>query len=140
MLVWAGAQRSRRWCTCVAAWLVALLAVAPLARPSLPDAVAALAGTFTDSLASRDQSLDSPAQPTSGVRPAQPSALGVVARASLPEKTPGLFPVKSPRLGPGADHDLLLVSSAKGAPQGETRQILHRSSIGTARAPTAPPF
>lgn len=138
VLVWAGAQHSW-WRSCLAVWFAALLAIAPLASPSLPDTVS-LAGISVDSVAPGDQGLDSPAQPTSGVRPAQPLALGALARPSLLEKTLGLSKVKSPGLDPGSDHDLLLGSSATGGSDGETRQILHRSSIGSARVPTGPPL
>jgi hypothetical protein len=123
----------QRW---LAAWFAALLAIAPFARPSLPVDVAAVSGASPEALIAHDDAQAK--QPATGLRPAQPVALGILSRLSLLETTLGLPPVKPPLLRPAIDQPVpaAQVTTALG---GEPRGVFQRSSVGTARTQTGPP-
>ena len=124
-----------RW---LAPWFVALLAVAPFARPSLPVESAALAAVAVDSLIAPEDGSAQAKQPAAGTRPAQPLSLGILSRLSSVETALGLPPAKPPLLRPSAPE---VPRGAGQAPTafGDLRQVFHPSSVGTARVPTGPP-
>lgn len=136
MPVSARAHRGDRLQPWLAALFAILLALAPFARPSVPvDLGAGPAGSQEELVAHEGASGK---QPAAELRPAQPLAPGILSRLSLVETTLGLPPVKSPLLRPAADQPVLAlqVTTALG---GEPREVLQRSSVGTARTPTGPP-
>jgi hypothetical protein len=121
---------------CLAAGFAALLAVAPFARPSVPVDLAAAPVAGPEALVAHDGAEDQ--HPAAQLRPAQPSAPGILSRASLLEITLALPPVKPPLLRPVADPPALALQATT-ALGGESREVLQRSSVGTARTPTGPP-
>lgn len=123
----------QRW---LAAWFAALLALAPFARPSVPVELAAVPAAPPEALVAHDDAQGE--QPATGLRPAQPLALGILSRPSLLETTLGLPPVKPPLLRPAADQPVL-ASQVTTALGGEPRGVFQRSAVGTARTPTGPP-
>jgi hypothetical protein len=125
----------RSWLT---VWFAALLAIAPIARPSLPVEQAAARAASVQSFDLRDQPTAKAAEPGSRLRSAQASA-GVLSRLSPVETTFGLPPLKPPLAGLGAADASPVTPRAIAAPAGEIRAAFHRSSVGTARTPTGPP-
>jgi hypothetical protein len=135
--VLVGRRGHRAWqlrC-CLAACFAALLALAPLTRPSLPVHLAA-AAAFPEALVAQADLQGE--QPAAGPRPAQPATPGILSRLSLVETALGLPPVKPPLLRPVAEQPLL-ARHANTVPGGEPRAVFERSSVGTARTPTGPP-
>jgi hypothetical protein len=131
-----GGRRHRPWqlrC-CLAMWLVALLALAPFSRTSLPvhpattawlEAHVAQGGLQGD-------------QPAARLLPAQPVIPGIPSRLSLVETALGLPPLKPLMLRPVAQQPVP-ARGADAVPGGEPRVVFERSSVGTARTPTGPP-
>jgi len=120
----------------LAAWFTALLVLAPFARSPVPVDLAAAPAASPEALVAHDGAEDQ--HPAAQLRPAQPLAPGILSRASLLETTLGLPPVKSPLLRPVADQPALALQTTT-ALGGEPREVLQRSSVGTARTPTGPP-
>jgi hypothetical protein len=123
----------QRW---LAAWLAALLAVAPFARPLVPVKLAALPAASPEALVTQDHAQGK--KPAAGVLPAQLFTLGVLSRLARLDTTLGLPAVKPPLLRPAA-HQPSPALQATTAPGGELRGVFQRSSVGTARTPTGPP-
>jgi hypothetical protein len=122
----------QRW---LAAWLVAVLAIAPFARPLVPIELAAPA-VSPEALVMLDDTQGK--KPAAGVPPAQPFTLGILSRLTLLDTTHGPPPVKPPLLRTAAHQPLRAVQAAT-APGVELREVFQRSSVGTARTPTGPP-
>jgi len=133
------AHRARQLSGCLAVWVAALLAITPVARPSLPLETAADRAAVAHAFDLRDQATTKPEERGSRLRPAQPSVPGVLSRLSLVETTFGLPPVKSAIAALGARNTSLVAPKVIGAFGGEPRKVFHRSSVGTARTPTGPP-
>jgi hypothetical protein len=124
-------NRAWRWRGCLAAWFAALLAIAPVVRPPLPvDLGARSAATLRG---------DSANQPVARVEPAQPVGFGILSRPSPVETAFGPAAAKSPLDRPGAADGWMVAADATDAPK-EPARVFHRSSVGTARTPTGPPF
>ena len=123
----------QRW---LAAWFAALLAVGPLARPSIPVELAGAPVASPESLVAHDDTLGE--QPAANLRSSQPLAPGVLSRVPLLDTARGLPPLKSPLLRPAPDRPVLALQAII-ALGGEPREVLQRSSVGTARTPTGPP-
>jgi hypothetical protein len=134
--VGARAHRGVKLQGCLAACFAALLAIAPFARPSVPVDRGAVGGGAAAALVAQDETQSK--QPATGLRPAQPLALGILSRLSLLETTLGLPPVKPPLLRLAADQPAPS-SHAEAALGGELTAAFQRSSVGTARTPTGPP-
>jgi hypothetical protein len=134
--VGARAQRSgmlQRW---LAAWFAGLLAVAPVARPSVPIELAAAPVVSPEAFVADNHAQGK--KPAAGVLPPQSFTPGILSRLSLLETLLGLPPVRPPLLRPAAGQSVL----ARGAALvlgGEPRRLFQRSSVGTARTPTGPP-
>jgi hypothetical protein len=126
-------DKLQRW---LAACFGALLAVAPFARPSLPVELAAVPAPSPEAVVAHDEAQGK--QPATGLRPAQPLALGILSRLPLLETKLGLPPVKPPLLRPAADQPVLALQATT-ALGGDLRGVFQSSSVGTARAPTGPP-
>jgi hypothetical protein len=124
----------QRW---LAASFAVLVAIATFARPSVPVELRSVPAAFPEALVAHDDARSK--QPATKLRPAQPLALGILSRLSLLETALGLPPVKPPLLRPDADQPVLALSATT-ALGGEPREVLQRSSVGTARAPTGPPL
>lgn len=133
------AHRGRQLRCCLAAWFVALLAVAPFARPTLPVDLAALPAASVESVAAHDDGMVEAKQPGAALRPAQPSTLGILSRLSLLETALGPPPLKASLFRPSAAGGPLLAPRATTAFGSEIGQVFQRSSVGTARTPTGPP-
>ena len=123
----------QRW---LAACFAALLAVGPFAHQSVPPVLAGAPVAPPEALVAHDHAPDK--KPAAGMQPAQPLTAGILSRVSLLESTLGLPPVKSPLLRPVADPPALALQATT-ALGGELREVLQRSSVGTARTPTGPP-
>jgi hypothetical protein len=123
---------------CLAMWFAALLGLAPVAQPALPVDIAAVPASSEESLASPDGARDASA-PAAGARPAQPLGQGVLARAWLAETAFGPPPAKPPLLRPTAAAAPLVAASATVTMTDVASEVFHRSSVGSARAPTGPP-
>jgi hypothetical protein len=135
--VLVGRRGHRAWqlrC-CFAAWLAALVAIAPFAKPLLPGGLAA-AAAFPDALVAQGDLQGE--QPAAGLRPAPPATLGILSRLSLVDSALGLPPLKPSLLRPVAEQPLP-ARHANTVPGGEPRTVFERSSVGTARTPTGPP-
>lgn len=126
----------QRW---LAASLATLLAIAPFARPSWTTDLLALATVSAASAAIDDDGLAQPSQPAAELRPAQPSALGILSRLSSLETALGLPPAKSPHPRLDLADEPLLAPPADRAFGVGIARIFHPSSVGTARTPTGPP-
>jgi hypothetical protein len=125
----------QRW---LALGFAVLLAIAPFARSSLT-ADLALPAAAVASVAAYDAGTTPAKRPAAEPRPAQPLNLGILSRPSLLEAKLGLPPVKSPLMPPcAADMPLGVIQVTAGL-GGDIREVLHRSSVGTARTPTGPP-
>ena len=133
------ARRARQLSGCLAVWIAALLAITPVARPSLPLEATATRAAVAHSFDLRDQATAKPEERGSRLRPAQPSVPGVLSRLLLVETTFGLPPVKPASAWLSAGDTSLVTSKIVGAFGGETRGAFQRSSVGTARTPTGPP-
>jgi hypothetical protein len=132
-------KQARPWHSCLAAWFAVLVAIAPLARPSLPDDLAPAPASFDSVSAARDQAVASAPRPAPHVRPAQPVDLGVLVRWSWLETRPGLAPVP-PAAGRARVADRRPVApGALRAHAGDPVDAFQPSSVGTARRPTGPP-
>jgi hypothetical protein len=129
------AQTARPLRSCLAAWLGIVLALAPFARPSLPVDLAPAHAPSGFWLVAHDDGMAQAREPAPRVRPAQPLALGVLAL----ETKLGPAPTKPPLAPVSASDQPLAAPKAIGALTGDTREVLHRSSVGTARRPTGPP-
>jgi hypothetical protein len=119
----------------LAAWLAALLVLAPFARPYLPVDLAAAAPAAAEELAPREGEHQ---QPRAGLLSAPPLTLGILARPPLVETALGPPPVKLPLLRPAADQPVLAYAGAP-ALAGAPKPVFQRSAVGTARTPTGPP-
>jgi hypothetical protein len=126
----------RSW---LAVWFAALLAIAPIARPSLPVEQAAASAASVQSFELRDQPTAKAEEPGSRLRSAQPSAAGVLSRLLPVETTFGLPPLKPPLAWLAAADPALVAPRAIVAFSGDIGEAFHRSSVGTARTPTGPP-
>jgi hypothetical protein len=124
--------------TCLALAFAALLALAPVARPALPAAAAAPAGS-EESLASHDDGSRDAGAPTAGARPAQPLGQGVLARSLLAETAFGPPPAKPPLWRPTAVTGFPVAADASVTMADVASDVFHRSSVGSARTPTGPP-
>ena len=133
------AHQGRRLQSFLTVWFAALLAIAPIARPSLPVEQAAARAASVQSFDLRDQPTAKAEDPGSRLRPAQPSAPGVLSRLSPVETTFGLPPLKPPLAWSGVANTSLVPPRAIAASDGEIGEAFHRSSVGTARTPTGPP-
>jgi hypothetical protein len=120
---------------CPAAWLAALLVIAPFARPSLPVDLVTVPATFV-ALAAHDAARGQ--QPRPGLRPEHSLTLGILSRLLSVETTLGLPPVKPPLLRPAADQPAFALQATT-AFGGDLRGVFQPSSVGTARTPTGPP-
>jgi hypothetical protein len=125
-------DKLQRW---LAAWFAALLVLASL-RCAVPFDVTAGPVAYSEALVAHDGAEDP--EPAAELRPAQPLALGILSRMSLLEATLALPPIKAPLLSPAADQSVLTLQAAT-ALDAEPRELLQRSSVGTARTPTGPP-
>jgi hypothetical protein len=133
--VLARAHRGERLQPWLAAWLAALLILAPFARPSLPvDLAAAAPAAASEALARHDAERQ---QPPAGLRSAPPLTLGILARPLLVETALGPPPAKLPLLRPASDQPV--VHAGAPAPAGAPQLVFQRSAVGTARTPTGPP-
>ena len=133
------ARRARQLSGCLAVWIAALLAIAPIARPSLPLETVAARASVVHAFELRDQATAKPEERGSRLRPAQPSVPGVLSRLLLVETTFGLPPVKPATAWLGAGDTSPVTPKIIGAFGGEAREVFQRSSVGTARTPTGPP-
>ena len=126
------ADRSWRWRLCLASWLAALLAIAPVGeRPVALDPTAA-------QTANQPSARDHHAAPSlDGLQAAEPG-LGILSRLSLVDPTFGPAPAKT-FLRTGAPDALAHALGPAGAPKVDAAAGFHRSSVGTARTPTGPP-
>jgi hypothetical protein len=102
----------------------------------LPVELAAVPAASAEALVAHDEAQGK--HPATGLRPTQPSALGILSRLSLLETKLALPPVKPPLLRPAADQPVFALQAAS-ALGGDPRGIFERSSVGTARTPTGPP-
>lgn len=125
---------------CFVFLLAALLAIAPFARPSLPVDLTAARAASVESLPDHATGTAQAKPPVTHLRPDQPASLGILSRLSALETALGLPPVKSPAIRPSAAGGRLLAPKALTAFGSEIGQVVHRSSVGTARTPTGPPF
>ena len=127
------ADRSWRWRLCLASWLAALLAIAPVAeRPVALDPTAAQA---TIQPSARDHHA---APSLNGLQVAEPAGLGILSRLSLVDPTFGPAPAKT-FLRTSAPDVPAYAPEAAGVPKVDAAARFHRSSVGTARTPTGPP-
>jgi hypothetical protein len=128
-------KNRQRW---LALGFALLLAIAPFARSSMT-ADLALPATAAASVAAYDDGTAPAKGPAAERWPAQPLNLGILSRLSLVEAKLGLPPVKSPLMAPcAADQPLGAIQAIAGLGD-DIREVLHRSSVGTARTPTGPP-
>jgi hypothetical protein len=134
------ARTARPWRGCLAAWLGILLALAPFARPALPVDLAPARAASGSWLIAHDDGMAQAREPAPRVRPAQPLALGVLARWSWFETKLGPAPTKPPLGRLSASDQPRPAPKSIGALTGDTREVFHRSSVGTARRPTGPPL
>jgi len=125
----------RSW---LAVWFAALLALAPIARPSLPAEQGAAGPASLHSLDLRDQPATEAKEPGSRLRTGRPSP-GILTRPSPLDTTFGLPQLKPPLAWLGATDEQPVAPRAIAAPAGEIRAAFHRGSVGTARTPTGPP-
>ena len=139
MVVDGQAQRARPLRSCLAAWLGILLALAPFARPSLPVDVAAARSASGFWVGAHDDGMAQARESAPRVQRAYPLAHGVLARWSWFETKLGPLPSKPPLARLSAADQPLDAPKAIGALTGVTREVFHRSSVGTARRPTGPP-
>jgi hypothetical protein len=129
-------KRLQRW---LAAAFAVLLVIAPFTRASLTVHLAAVAAASAEVIAPGDERIGQAKQPAAGLRPAKPSTLGILSRLSSLEPPPGLPPAKSSLIRPSAPAMALAALPATAAFGGDVGLAFHRSSVGTARAPTGPP-
>ena len=125
----------QRW---LALGLAVLLTIAPFARSSMTADLAVPVASAA-SVAAYDDGTAPAKQPAAERRPARPLNLGILSRPSLLEAKLGLPPVKSPLMPPCAAEVPLGAVQATAGLGGDIREVLHRSSVGTARTPTGPP-
>jgi hypothetical protein len=121
-----GPLSRRRWRGCLAAWFAALLAIAPVAGPSLPDPGAPPAVL-------QDHGLNDALQAA-----AEPAGLGILSRLSPTEPSFGPAPAKPPLHRPRVADGPVAAAAAQ-APKAAPHVVLQRSAVGTARTPTGPP-
>jgi hypothetical protein len=133
------AQTARLLHRCLAAWLGILLALAPFARPSLPVDLAPARAASGFWIVTHDDGMAQAREPVPRVQQAQPLALGVLARWSWFETKLGPAPTKPPLGRLSAPDQPRAAPNSIGALTGDTREVFHRSSVGTARRPTGPP-
>jgi hypothetical protein len=132
------AHRGKRRQRGLALGFAVLLAIAPFARSSMT-ADLALPAAAVASVAAYDDGTAPAERPAAERRPDQPLNLGILSRLSLVEAKLGLPPVKSPLMPPCAadvSRGAILATAGLGD---DIREVLHRSSVGTARTPTGPP-
>jgi hypothetical protein len=134
--VLARAHRGDRLQPWLAAWLAALLVLAPFARPSLPVDLGAAAPAAPHQFVAHEGAEGE--QPMAGLRSAPPLTLGILGRPPLVETALGPTSVKLPLLRPAADLPLLAHAGAM-VPAGDPKPVFQRSAVGTARTPTGPP-
>lgn len=132
----ARARRGEKLQPWLAAWLVALLVVVPFAHPSVLIKLPTALGASVEALVPHEGAPDK--YPAANLRPAQLLAPGILSRVSLLETRLGLPPLKAPLLQPAPDQPVLALQAVT-ALGGESREVLQRSSVGTARTPTGPP-
>ena len=140
MAVDGEAQTARPLRRCLAAWLGILLALAPFARPSLPVDLTPARAASGFWLVAHDDGMAQARETAPRVQPAQPLALGVLARWSWFETKLGPAPTKPPLGRLSASDQPRPAPKSIGALTGDTREVFHRSSVGTARRPTGPPL
>jgi hypothetical protein len=134
------AQTARPLRRCLAAWLGILLALAPFARPSLSVDVAPARTASGFWVGAHDDGMAQARESAPRVQRAYPLAHGVLARWSWFETKFGPAPTKPPLGRVSAADQPLAAPKAIGALTGDTRAVFHRSSVGTSRRPTGPPF
>jgi hypothetical protein len=134
--VLARAHRADRLQPWLAAWLAALLVLAPFARPYLPVDLAAAAPAAPHQFVT-DEGAEGE-QPVAVLRSAQPLTLGILARPPLVETALAPPPVKSPLLRPAANRPAPAHAGAM-VLTGDPQPVFQRSAVGTARTPTGPP-
>ena len=96
MVVDGEAQTARPLRRCLAAWLGILLALAPFARPSLPVDLTPARAASGFWLVAHDDGMAQARETAPRVQPAQPLALGMLARWSWFETKLGPAPTKPP--------------------------------------------
>ena len=133
-------QTARPLRRCLAAWLGILLALAPFARPSLPVDLTPARAASGFWLVAHDDGMAQARETAPRVQPAQPLALGVLARWSWFETKLGPAPTKPPLGRLSASDQPRPAPKSIGALTGDAREVFHRSSVGTARRPTGPPL
>jgi hypothetical protein len=126
-----GARRMRGW---LAVWIALLLAGAPVARPHLPPVSA-------PPLSASDERMLAPAAATAPAVRAHQLAPRVLPRLLYVEAALAPSSAKAPPIRPrGIDQVLVLPEeTGAGIGGGDTGEVFHRSSVGTARTPTGPP-
>jgi hypothetical protein len=133
------AHRGKRLRSWLAVWFAALLAIAPVARPSLPVEQAAARAASVQSFDLRDQPTATAEEPRSRLRSAQTAAPGMLSRLLPVETTFGLPPPKPASAWSGTAHASPVAPGPILASIAEASGAFHRSSVGTARTPTGPP-
>jgi hypothetical protein len=134
--VLARAHRGDRLQPWLAAWLTALLVLAPFAHPSLPLDLAIGPPAAPHQSVAQEGAEGEP--PVAALRSALPLTLGILARPPLVETTLGPPAVKLPVLRPAADQPVLAQAGAM-VLAGDPQPLFQRSAVGTARTPTGPP-
>src|SRR5690606_16619646 len=136
VLGFAPARRGDKLQVWLAAWAVALIVLAPFAHPSLSVELTGALAASAEPLVAPDDAMGE--QPAAKLRPVQPVTPGILSRALLLDTALSPPPAKAPLLRPAPDQPLFAVQATP-VPRGEPREVLHRSSVGTARTPTGPP-
>jgi hypothetical protein len=119
--------------------LAVLLAIAPIAQRMLPADAAAVPAGSEQWFDSRDRGAPDASAPEAGLRPAEPVSQGVLARSLLAEPAFGPPPAKSPLFRPTATAGPPVAPDATVTMAEVARDVLQRSSVGSARTPTGPP-
>jgi hypothetical protein len=128
------AERYRQWHRCLASWLVVLLAIAPVTQR--PGALGPIAGRVAVQPAT---GVGHAGPPLDELQTAEPAGLAILSRFSLADPGFGPTPAKSivRAIATGA---LAPAPAPVRAPKEAARGGVDRSSVGTARTPTGPPF